>query len=182
MAREVLVPFNLARLGDRVVGIDAFFWPFLEKRFRTVLLVHPISYVEGVRGNGCRLEPRVSISEQLGELEEIAGRKPARPKTPKISLGARLAWLFLPFSMIKHMFEEEAKGLEITEEMQAVGLAKELKKLEPVGGISYAVFKFTEDDLLLPVQENMRRIYSELAKRDPGYREACKAAKMICKP
>ena len=180
MDKLVLVPFNLARLGDRIVGLDAFSWPFIEKRFRIVLLVHPISYIEEVKGAAdCRLEPRVTVSEQLEEIRRLAEAKPSPPKMPRIRLGARLAWLFIPFSMLKHVFEEEARGFEVTEEMQAVGLAKALKKLEPVGGSSYAVFKLSSNELA-PLQSNMRRIYSELARRDNGYQEAVLRAKQVC--
>jgi len=177
----VLVPYNLARLGDRLVGLDAFSWPFLEKRYRVVLLAHPVAYIEEVKGAAdCRLDARVSVSEQIEEIRRIAAKKPEPPKMPRIRLGARLAWLFFPLSMLRHVFEEEAKGFEITEETQAVGLAKALSKLEPVGGTSYAVFSLSGDEFY-PVQENMRRIYSELARRDPGYNEAVERARALCK-
>ena len=180
MEKLVFVPYNLARLGDKLIGLDAFSWPFLEKRYRVVLLAHPVSYIEAVqKAADCRLDARVSVTEQLEEIRRIAETRPAPPKMPRIKLGARLAWLFLPFSMLKHIFEEEARGLEITEEMQAVGLAKALRKLEPVGGTSYAVFRLTENRLE-PLQANMKRIYEELARRDPGYQEAILRANQVC--
>ena len=172
MANRVLVPFHLARLGEKVVGLDAFFWPSLEKRYRVVLLVHPAERLGEAPAGACRLPVRVSVEEQIEEVRSIARRRPERPRIQRAPLWRRIAWLFMPAGMLRDGQEDV---LEVSEEMQAVGLARVLRGLEPLGETRYAVFEHVETEhggLLLPVDESMRRIYQELARRDQGYQRA----------
>jgi len=177
--RVVLVPFHLARLGKRIVGLDAFFWPSLEKRYRVVLLVHPAERLGEAAMEGCRLPVQVDIGDQIGEIREIAQRKPEKPRTPRATMQRRFAWFLLPLNMLRDMLRSEAEEFQFSEELQAVGLAKIIRELEPLGETRYAAFEPVEEDgeeLLLPVDGNMRRIYRELARRDKGYRRAASQA------
>jgi len=176
-SRVVLVPFHLARLGKRIVGLDAFFWPSLDKRYRVVLLVHPAERLGGVLAEYCRLPVRVSAEEQVEEVRSIARRRPEKPHVRRAPLWRRIAWLFMPMGVLRDGQEDI---LELSEELQAVGLARTLRGLEPLGETRYAVFEHVEAEqgrLLLPVDESMRRIYLELARRDQGYQQALEDAR-----
>jgi hypothetical protein len=183
--RRVLVPFHMFRLGDRIVGMDAYFWRHLSKRYRVVLLVHPSQNLQQPgEVEGCRLPVEVTAEEQLSDIEDVASMPAASPSPPKPSLAKRLLTLLMPASLLYYELREGMRGFRVPEEAQARGLARILRdrKPEPLGYMSYAVFRVEGENLILPETEGgMRRIYSELASRDEGYREACRRAIEMCR-
>lgn len=170
----VLVPFHLARLGDRLVGMDAYFWPSLEERYRVVLLVQPAERLSGAPAGGCRLPARVEARDQVEEIQHLARERIPRPRVRRGRAWRSLAWLLVPVKLL------EAAGLwdrvEVPEKAYALALARGLQGLEPLGETRYAAFTRGGDGVLLPVDEGMRRIYSELARRDRGYARAAREA------
>jgi len=183
--RRVLVPFHMFRLGDRIVGMDAYFWRHLSKKYRVVLLVQPSQNLQPLEQlEGCRLPVEVTADEQLSDIEEVAAMPTASPSPPKVSLAKRILTLLMPASLLYYELRESMRGFRVPEKAQARGLARILRdrKPEPLGYISYAAFTVESEDLILPSTEgSMRRIYSELASRDEGYRKACRRAVRVCK-
>ncbi|ABM80042.1 hypothetical protein Hbut_0170 [Hyperthermus butylicus DSM 5456] len=179
---RILVPFHLARLGDRIVGLDAYFWGQLSERYRVVLLVHPAENLLDERdATGCKLPVNVTFEEQLRDIEEVSEIRTPRPKLPRIGPGKRLLTLLMPAMIIYQELKAAMKLVEVPEEAQARNLAKMLRNLEPLNVLGYAVFE-RQGDLILPAREGtMKRIYSELASRDEGYRQACLDAIRRCK-
>ena len=181
--RRVLIPFHMYKLGGRIVGMDAYFWRHLSQKYRVVLLVQPSNYLSEEASGGCRLPVEVTVEEQLSDIEEVAGMPAKRPKPPRVSLAKRILTLLMPASLLYYELRQSMSSFRVPEETQARGLARILrdKKPEPLGYVSYAVFRVEAEDLLLPEEETgMRRIYSELASRDQGYREACRRAVQMC--
>ncbi|NOZ88543.1 MAG: hypothetical protein GXO15_01315 [Crenarchaeota archaeon] len=182
---RLAVPYHVARLpGGRLVGLDAYFWPSLERRYRVVLLVHPAERLAREPPPGsCRLPSRVAPQRQASEIEAVASLKPRPPRLPRLprpSLAERLASLLVPGRLLARG-GEPAEALP-SEELQARGLAKLLKGLEPTGETRWAAF--TSDNagaaLLLPEDPSLARIYQALADRDPGYTAAAREAIRSC--
>jgi hypothetical protein len=180
---KVAIPFNEALLGDKKrVGLDAYFWPSLAKRYRVVLLVHPAEklYEEPPRGIH-RLRPRISIDEQIRDLHMVSRLVvEGRAKGPRLGLTERLMLLFAPWLV---MYRLKNESVTVPEEVQAKGLAEYILRegLQPTGKILWMVFEETNDErVLMPEDESMANVYSVLAERDDGYRrvahEAIRAA------
>ncbi len=179
---RLAVPYHLARLpGGRLVGLDAYFWPSLERRYRVVLLAHPAERLAREPPPGsCRLPSRVAPQRQASEIEAIASMKPRPPRLPRPSLAERLAALIIPGRLLGRG-GEPPEALP-SEELQARGLARLLKGLEPTGETRWAAF--TSDNagaaVLLPEDPSLARIYQALAERDPGYTAAAREALEAC--
>ncbi len=176
---KVAIPFNEALLGDKKrVGLDAYFWPSLVKRYRVVLLVHPAEklYEEPPRGIH-RLRPRISINEQIKDLYIVSRLVvEGRAKGPRLGLTERLMMLFAPWLV---MYRLKNENVIVPEEVQAKGLAEYILRegLQPTGKILWMVFEETNDErILMPEDESMANIYSVLAERDDGYRREAQEA------
>jgi len=178
--RLYAVPFHLYRgRGGRAYGVDAYMWGFLEARYRVVLLVQPVDALrEEPPGEACRLPVLASVEEQLRGLEEVAGLRPPPVEAPRPSLLRRLVELVVPQRWLS-LGSEEGE-IRVPEEAQARGLARLLGRLEPLGAIGWAVFE-DSGGALLPLAEPMRRIYSELRRRDTGYRRGEAEARTRCR-
>jgi hypothetical protein len=177
-----MVPFNTAVLKKREVGLDAFFWNYLEKKYRVVLLVQPASeLVEEAPPGSCRLTAEVSIEAQLRDISYTASLEPQPPRLKKkISFGRRILEMLLPGAAMSRLKPGEI--VEVSEQEQARLLAKMLVKLSPLEKVMWASFEVdSESGLLLPLSRTMRKIYSKLAELDPGYREASSRAISYCR-
>lgn len=177
-SRLYAVPYHEARLpGGRLVGMDAYFWPALEQRYRIVLLVQPADRLEQQPPRGaCRLPARAEPGQQAEEIQRIANLTPPPVEAPRPSLLRRLAELVIPYKLL-YMGAREPR---VPEEAQARSLARLIGRPEPTGRLLWALFEKTPAGLL-PRDEGMARIYSELRRRDPGYQEAEEEAQQHCR-
>ena len=186
-AARLAVPYNLARLpGGRLVGLDAYFWGRLDRGYRVVLLVHPAERLQDEPPPGaCRLEPRVAVEEQLRDLEAVSRLKPTSPPRARgPGLLERLASLIMPGRLLDRAAGSEEVFVALpSEELQARSLARMLRGAEPEQGTRWAVFTDAGagPSILLPEDPVMARIYSGLADRDRGYREAALEALSGCR-
>ncbi|MEB3851160.1 MAG: hypothetical protein LRS49_01075 [Desulfurococcales archaeon] len=93
---RVSIPFNLARAGGRVVGLDAYFWDSVSVEARRALLIRPAEGLEETPPGGYRpLRARAGLARQLADLESLrAGHlrwaaRHARWKLARMLLPAR---------------------------------------------------------------------------------------------
>jgi hypothetical protein len=173
------VPYIEHRLrSGRLVGLDAYFWPSLEARYRVVLLVQPRRHlVEEPPPEACRLPQRTEPDRMAAELRRIAGMTVPPPRAPRPSLLRRLAELVMPPRLLALGEEGEAR---VPEEAQARGLARIIGDVEPTGRTLWGLFVEEEGGVILPRVEAMARIYAELWRRDAGYRAAAVEARRLC--
>jgi len=174
------VPYHLHQRPGGLVAADAYFWAWLEKRFRVVLLVQPVDALrEEPPRECCRLPVQVEPGTQTRELEEVARLRAPGPRAPRQSLTQRLLGLLVPQRLLAEL--EGADEARVPEEAQARSLARLIGRLEPRGRVLWALFRRDPGTgALLPVDEPMARVYRGLADRDPGYLEASRRAQSLC--
>ncbi len=175
------VPFHLHRRRGGQVAADAYFWAGLEKRFRVVLLVQPTrGLLEEPPRGCCRLPVLVDPGTQAGDVEGVAGLRVPGPRAPRQSLAQRLLGLLVPPKLLAEL--EGAGEASVPEEAQARSLARLIGRLEPQGRVLWAVFRPDPGTgALLPVDEDMARVYRGLASRDRGYLDASREAERLCR-
>ncbi len=178
--RLYAVPFNVAIRGKKMLGLDAFFWNRLDQKFRAVLLVQPIEYLDPHPPlEACRLTRDVHIEEQIQDIIDIATLEPELPRIKeRPSLGKRLLEMIFPGAAMARL---KQASIIISEQEQARLLAKELVNLVSSTETFWGLFEYDEErQILLPLNQKMRRIYNALAERDNGYILASKKAYSIC--
>lgn len=66
------IPYNVIKLGDKMIGVDSYFWGHVVHDARKALLIRPAEALEGNPLPGSIiLDARVSYKEQLNDLNKI---------------------------------------------------------------------------------------------------------------
>ncbi|GEM_PF-4506364 len=180
MRRLYAVPFNVAIKGKKMLGLDAFFWNRLDQHFRAVLLVQPAEYLDPHPPiDACRLTKDVHVEEQIQDIINIATLEPEPPKVKeRPSLGKRLLEMLFPGAAMARL---KQASIIISEQEQARLLARELTNLVSSTETFWGLFEYDDEkQVLLPLNQKMRRIYGALAERDRGYISASQRAFSIC--
>jgi len=174
----VAIPFNIAMTSKRrLIGLDSYFWPFLAERYRIVLLVQPIGALKEEANNAsCMLPSKVSIDEQLRELEEIARLRMGAIRVE----GGLTTTITTLVGLIAPMAPREPQ-VRVPEGLQASILAKALLSLKPRPlGKKYWLIARWEKGRLAFEDPRVRRNYGLLLARDRGYREALVRLRSRC--
>jgi hypothetical protein len=155
------VPYNIARLGSRSVGMDSYFWGEVSLSARLVLLLRPPKSLSREPPPGARmLRARVDLARQVEDLRRLQGGlarwavRHARWKLKRLLYPAR----------------EPRGGWEYFYASRIVGML-DLDNVEPAG-VGWLPVEFDLEGGNAFVDGSRDKLYSWLLERDPLFRRA----------
>ena len=182
---EIAVPHNLVRIGDAVVGLDAYFWNRLEEAYRRVLLVRPIRVLSR-EPRGVELSEAVAVEEQVEDLKSIAylHAPPGPPGAVRASgaslLALKLLSLVAPFSLVSRLIEGRLSSMMPSREAQAARYlaSKILERGEPIplNTVSWLNVRVNAGPrgLIVETGSGRDKVYEGLALADKAFKAAVK--------
>jgi hypothetical protein len=161
LAEIFAVPYNIARLGSRIVALDSYFWSEVSLSARLVLLPRPPESLSREPPPGARmLGARVSLARQVEDLRRLQGGlarwavRHARWKLKRLLYPAR----------------EPGGGWEYAYASRIVGML-DLDYVEPAG-VGWLPVEFDLDGGSVLVGGSRDKVYSWLLEKDPSFRRA----------
>ena len=158
------MPFNTIKVGERIIGLDAFFWPSLRQRHAVVLLAIPSTQLSNNPGHSV-LPVRVSVYEQLEDLRSIASMEPQIPGRGRL-FGLRLLSLIVPGRFLHDAAAE--RFVRYADQRMARDIARHLSRGEPMDMVLWLDVVFGKGRVDCS-SELADRNYNFLARVDSGF-------------
>ncbi len=166
----ISIPYNVYICEEKSFGLDAYFWLFLEKKYRKSLLIKPLNSLKNSPDPGSIiLSPKIDHSRQLNELEELSHYI----SSEKIRYTSRLnRWKLARFFLVP-LPSGLVDSKELTELISAENIVKKILSLRTVfDGIKWCILsiKETKKGIEIYVNNKYDKIYNWLYQNDYGFR------------
>ncbi|MCD6196746.1 MAG: hypothetical protein J7J82_08185 [Staphylothermus sp.] len=170
MFYKISIPYNVYTSKERSFGLDAYFWLFLDKKYRKSLLIKPLNSLKNSPDPGSIiLSPKIDHSKQLNELEELS----QYISSEKIRYTSRLnRWKLARFFLVP-LPSGLVDSKELTELVSAENIVRKILSMRTISdGIKWCILsiKETEKGIEINVNGKYDKIYNWLYKNDYGFK------------